>query len=381
MKKILVLNNEFPPLWWGQANANKYIFEQFKNYQEYEITLITSSTDKYRVEDFSKNIKIYYLNIWKKWNNYHFQSIKDLLFYSCRVIFFVYKNIKNQKYDLSMCFSWVPAWFLGFIFKITLNIPYIILLRWSDVPFYEKRWYYLDKFILSWLSPFIWGKSKYVTALSKDLKNMAKKIYNWKIDVIYNWIDIKEFFPDTNLRQSQTTINVLFVWRLVERKWIMYLLQAFNILSKRYENICLSVAWDWPLLNEIKTFVFINNLEERIKILWLIKHEDLAYLYQIHHIFVIPSLNEALWNVTQEALASGLPIITTDTWAAELIQDNINWFIIKKESVTDIEEKIEILIQNTKLREKMSNKSREFSLEMSWYEVGVKYKNIFDNII
>lgn len=381
MKKILVLNNEFPPLWWWQANANKYIFEQFQNYQEYDFTLITSSTDQDKVEDFSENIKIYYLNIWKWWKNYHFQSIKDLLLYSCKVIFFFYKKLREQKYDVTICFSGVPAWFLGFLLKIFFKIPYLVLLRGSDVPFYEKRWYYLDICIFSWLSPFIWKNSKYVTALSKDLKNMAKKVYNGKIDVIYNWIDTKEFFPDIELRYSQKTINILFVWRLVERKWVIYLLEAFAKLSKKYKNISLSIVWDGPLKMELEAFVSDNKLQEKVKILWLVKHDNLSKLYQRNHIFVIPSLNEALWNVTQEALASWLPIITTDTWAAELIQENINWFIIEKKSVVDIEKKLDILIQNSKLRDEMSQKSREFSLEMSWDKVAEKYKNILDNII
>lgn len=379
MKKILVLNNEFPPLWWGQANANKYLFEQFKNYENYEFTLVTSSIDTYRFEQFADNIKIYYLDIWKNNQNYHFQSIKDLLLYSWKIIFFFYKNLRKQKYDLTVCFSWIPSGFLWFVIKIIFKIPYIVLLRWSDVPFYEKRWYYLDTFIFSWLSPFIWKKSKYVTALSQDLKNMAKKVYNWKIDVIYNGIDTKEFFLNSELRDFQTSINILFVGRLVERKGVIYLLQAFLELSKKYENIFLSIAGDWPLKNDFEKFVLENNLQEKVKILWLVKHDDLSTLYQKHHIFAIPSLNEALGNVTQEAIASGLPIVTTHTWAAELLDGN--GFIIKKQHIWDIIEKLTLLLDNQNLREEMSKKSRDLSLEMSWEKVGKKYINIFDNLI
>jgi len=37
MKNILVLNYEFPPLWWGQANANYFLFKEFSKNKTWAI--------------------------------------------------------------------------------------------------------------------------------------------------------------------------------------------------------------------------------------------------------------------------------------------------------------------------------------------------------
>ena len=59
--RILLLNYEFPPLGGGAGNATYYLLKEFSKIPDLEITLITSSTYKYREEKFSDNIKIYYL--------------------------------------------------------------------------------------------------------------------------------------------------------------------------------------------------------------------------------------------------------------------------------------------------------------------------------
>lgn len=138
MKNILVLNYEFPPLWWWQANANKYLFNEFAKFSDYNFILITSSENKYREEFFSKNIKIYYIDIWKKWKNIHNQSVKDLLINAFKTYMLSKKLIKKQKFDSIMCWSY-PAIWVWYILNKFYKIPYISLLRWAETPFYKKN--------------------------------------------------------------------------------------------------------------------------------------------------------------------------------------------------------------------------------------------------
>ena len=49
--KILFLNYEFPPLGGGAGNATKYLFSEFTKQEDLEIDLITSSTDKFKIEN------------------------------------------------------------------------------------------------------------------------------------------------------------------------------------------------------------------------------------------------------------------------------------------------------------------------------------------
>jgi hypothetical protein len=81
--RILMLNSEYPPLGGGQGNANKYLYEEFKNYNNLEIDIITASVNEKKVE-ISTLGKIYYLDIGKKNTNLHWQSSKELIIYSIK---------------------------------------------------------------------------------------------------------------------------------------------------------------------------------------------------------------------------------------------------------------------------------------------------------
>ncbi len=373
MKKILFLNYEFPPLWWGAANANYYLFKELAKYKDIQISLITSSTWKYKEEDFSDNIKIYYLDIAKNNESAHFQTNKDLLKYSMKSYFFAKKILKNENYHKIFSFFGIPCWYIAEKLSKKFDIPYIVSLRGSDVPFYNPRFEKLDKYIFQKLSKKIWKNAEKTITLSKDLTNLAKKTSSQQeFTILYNWVDCNFYKPDNNIKNLENTTNILFVWRLIQRKWLDYLLEAFKNLSSKYDKLKLYIAWDGPKKEEYNEYIKVNNLSENVVFLWNLPKDKLLQIYQKAHIFVLPSLNEALWNVTQEALACWIPIITTKTWAAEFIKDWENWYVIDKKNSKQIEEKLDILIKNKNLTKKMRENSRKVALDHSWKNVAEK---------
>lgn len=339
MKNILVLNYEFPPLWWWQANANYYLFKEFAKHKEFIFTLITSSSDKYFEEVFSDNIKIIYLDIWKKWINSHNQTVKDLLVYTFKSLFKSNKLIKSNKYDLIMCWSY-PAIWIWYLFKKIFNIPYISLLRWAETPFYEKKWEKLDKYIFKFLAPIFWKNSYKVIANSKWLKDLALKVSpDQKIEIIENWINLKEFNLERNTPDK--IFNILYVWRLTQRKWINYLIEWFNSFSKNKDNVLLNIVWIWEDYNDLNKLVKSNKIENKVNFLGKIVHEELAKIYNQNDIFVLPSENEWMSNTLLEAMASSLPIIITDVWWTRELFDE-NWWIININDYNDISLKLDI---------------------------------------
>jgi glycosyltransferase involved in cell wall biosynthesis len=369
--KILFLNYEYPPLGGGAGNASSYILREFAKIPDLEIDFVTSSVDKFRTEKVGDNITIHFLDINKK-GNFHFQSMKDLLVYSWKAYWYSKKLMKKNKYDLCHAFFGIPCGYIA----MKLRIPYIVSLRGSDIPFYNNRFYFLDKFVFKKLSKKIWKKAKAVVALSHDSIELARKTSKKQsISVIYNGINIKEFYPDQEILQKEKTFNILFVGRLIERKGAIYLLKAFRKISSKYSEARLLIAGGGPLKDTFQNFAKENNLEGKIKFYGIVKHDEIADLYRKSHIFVLPSLNEALGNVTQEALASGLPIITTKTGAAELI--DTNGLIIEKGNSQDIKEKLTQVIENKDLREKMSQRSRQLAENMSWENTAKKYFDLY----
>ena len=363
MKKILVLNYEFPPLGGGAANATYYLLREFSSYPDLKIDLVTSSVDEFRVEKFSDNITIHYLDINKK-GNLHYQSIKDLLIYSWRSCRYCKELKKRKNFDLVHAFFGIPCGYIA----MKLKIPYIVSLRGSDVPFYNKRFYWLDLFVFKRLSKKIWENAKAVITNSQGLKDLALKSclkQEQKIEVIYNGVDIKEFTPN-ECKKKNDKLVLISTGRLITRKGYSFLIEAIADLS----TIELWLIGDGNLKEELENQA--KNQNAQVKFLGKKNHEEIAGLLKQADVFVLPSLNEGMSNSILEAMACGLPIITTDTGGSvELIKDN--GFIVEKKSPESIKEAVIKISNNAELINFMSKMSRNVAEKMSWTKVADSY--------
>lgn len=163
------------------------------------------------------------------------------------------------------------------------------------------------------------------------------------------------------------------------------LLRAYEILTKKYNNLELKFKGDIPekyvpLAKKLKGFKKINGYFSRDKLF------DEMYLSS--DIFVLPTHQDNYGVVFLEAMSAGLPLVgTTSFTVPELIEDGKNGFLIKTpyswenylderktlntkkldkdwerehpEIIKQLVEKLSILIENKKLREKMGNESRK----------------------
>jgi len=124
------------------------------------------------------------------------------------------------------------------------------------------------------------------------------------------------------------------------------------------------------------------KLEKNVEFLGRVPHDDTVPKYQEADLFVLPSLNEGMSNAMLEALATGLPIVTTNTGgASELVKVGENGFIVEFENSRDIAEKIRTIMDDKDLMESMSRKSLEMSKEMSWQSVSGRYVDEYEKII
>jgi glycosyltransferase involved in cell wall biosynthesis len=347
---------------------------EFSKIPNLEVDLITSSVDeKYHTEKMGDNIVIHKLPIGKNPKNLHFQSQKDLLVYFWKAYFFAKKLAKEKRYDLSHSFFTVPCGFISYLLKKRFKIPYIISLRGSDVPGYSERFSALYG-ILKPLVRKIWSRASFVISNSQGLKDLAIKTNpSQEIGLIFNGIDTNEFKPSNELKND---FKILCVSRITERKGIKYLIEAINYLP---ENIQLEIVGNGDRKEELENLVETLNIKKRVSFLGLVNHSDLPKIYQSASVFILPSLNEGMSNTMLEALASGLPIIATNTGGTkELVEDGKNGFIIKMKDAKDIAEKINLILNNKDLQSKMSTESRKIAEDLSWKKVAEEYYKLYN---
>jgi len=369
-----MLNYEYPPLGGGAANATYHLLSEFAKYSDIHIDLVTSSANnKHEIENFSENINIYKLKINK--SNIHYWNMSEIVKWTWDAYFSSKKLIKNNKYDLCHCWFGWPCGLLGYYFK--KKNPYLVALRGSDIPGYNPRLKLLDTVLFSHISKTVWKNAKSITTLSKDSSEMAKNTLACNFKVIHNGVNTNQFYPK-NVYSDE--IKLLFVGRLIERKGVEYILFALEELKKKYtdKKISLTIVGSGNLEDKLKHLTEELNLKKNVSFLGARKHEELPDIYREHDIFILPSINEALGNVTQEAIASGLALLTTETGASELLDEN--GFIFKKRDSKDIVEKISILIENPEILNSFKIKSAELAKSMSWKSCADSYLQLYKEI-
>jgi len=134
--RVLMLNYEYPPIGGGASNATYYLLKEFAIRRNIEVDLVTSSPNtKFKKEELGDNIVIHKLPIGKK--KLHYWTQREILAYSKRAYKYIKKLMQIKKYDVTHAFFGIPSGAIAYLFK--KEIPYVVSLRGSDVPGFNKR--------------------------------------------------------------------------------------------------------------------------------------------------------------------------------------------------------------------------------------------------
>jgi glycosyltransferase involved in cell wall biosynthesis len=380
--KILFFNYEFPPLGGGAGNASFYLLREYAKNPEIEVDFVTSSIDdKYHLLKMGENITIHSLPIGKNPDNIHYQTKGELIRYSWRAYWFSRKLAKKNKYDLTHSFFSVPCGFISMLLKWEYKLPYIVSLRGSDVPYYSERFTTLYKVITPTIR-LIWNQSHFVVANSLGLRELALKSKpNKDVGCIYNGIDIEQFYPRPELKDP-TELRLICGTRVTPRKGIRLLIQAVDILLKRYPNVRLSIVGEGDEKKSLQDLTQGLGINSAVTFLGFVPREKAAEIYGRANIYVSPSFNEGMANFMLECMALGMPILATDVGGTrELLTENENGFIIKTGEYNDIVDKIEKFLLDKSLVEKLGNQSRLRAEKMSWEKVSDEYIDLYEKTV
>ena len=140
-----------------------------------------------------------------------------------------------------------------------------------------------------------------------------------KIRVVYLGFDGSQFSPaagpaDETLKKYKITAPyLLYVGRLEKKKNIGRMVTAFTLIKEKYPDLKLVLAGaGGNQFDEIKQIIADNKLESEVIITGYVAHADLAAIYNHADIFLFPTLYEGFGLPILEAMASGVPVITSN---------------------------------------------------------------------
>jgi len=157
-----------------------------------------------------------------------------------------------------------------------------------------------------------------------------------------------------------TPYLILFVGQLIPRKGVLTLLDAFRDIASLRNDVSLMLVGKGPLREELRARGVAYGLQERFFIQDYASQTLLPKYYALADVFVLPSLYDAFGVVVSEAMACGLPIVTTYTVGAtsNIVQDGVNGFIVPPQQPKPLAEALLKIIGDDARRASMSAESR-----------------------
>lgn len=144
-----------------------------------------------------------------------------------------------------------------------------------------------------------------------------------RVTVIPYGVDLERFHPAAQSPSSDARLHLLFVGRINQRKGIKYLLEALRLLPPGLVRLTVCGR----VVDGLEMF---EPFADQVVIRPSVSEAELTAAYQQADLFVFPSIAEGFGQVLLEALACGLPILsTTHTAAPDLITEGVEGFMVE----------------------------------------------------
>lgn len=196
------------------------------------------------------------------------------------------------------------------------------------------------------------------------LKQSKRDVSN-KVHLIYHGVDSRIFIPPMNDAKRKRNF-ILSIGRLTEQKGYPDLIKACKILHDRNINITCNIVGEGEQRSLLEQLIKDYKLQDQVKLLGAIKQENIMEYYHNAWIFVLPCIDthegnrDGLPNVLMEAMATGLPVITTANSAqSELITHEKQGLLVAQSSPLEIAKAIEKLIIDHNLWGKIQFHARQ----------------------
>lgn len=342
------------------------ILKAIENIKEYSITVITrnESDNTTFLEGRIRDIKVIYLP-------FNYSSSEDVMIrdYEEGVSFTnsLSEHLCENSYDILHTHHWTSGIGLRNICSHWVHTPHLLAFaKYKYVDFICPNYIIEQEQILL-------KSCNKIIALSCAEKNDITKQYKIptdKITVIPNGVS-EVFFENQVEKINNGTFIISTVARITKQKRLDIIIQAVKNLVDEGFNIKLKIIggdyYDNTYFEFIQTQILKQNLTNNIEIIGFISQERINVIYQDSAVYVQSSYYESQGIAIIEAMATGLPIVTTYQDALnEYFVNGENGYFYNGDSVEELTSSLKKLLENSELRNKISNQNTTKSKIFKW---------------
>ena len=234
--------------------------------------------------------------------------------------------------------------------------------------------------------------SEFVADFGLDLvlavsENVAKAIkahldseFHEKVRTLYSGIDLSVFKPLPDLKKQW---DLAFMGRLETMKSVDLFPEMLFLLKSKFPNLKMMITGEGSLKDRIFKEFDERGVSSMVDYQGVVATEDVPVLINKSRIFIYPSRQEPFGLSIVEAMACGVPVITTNVFGpGEIIKHNYDGFAVPPDDVDSLAEAIEVLLIDNELRNRIRQNALKSVQER--YDIRQHAKHlisIYDEII
>lgn len=317
------------------------------------------------------------------WRGANYGSLGHLLFQSLRSFLFEHEDMKTLLHFVATRSRWLDRlafWYnlvpftgwrgdviyfpwnlsaVDYLPLFDLGMPAVISCRGSQIsiaPYNPKR----ADFLPGLRSTF--EKAALVHCVSQDILEKAQPLGldPVKARVVRPAVDPNYFYPLESASSRDGSFHVVTTGSLIWVKGLEYALTAIYLLKKVSVPVSFEIIGDGPERSRVLFTVGDLGLQDSVHLVGRLPPEQVRTHLQKADAFLLSSLSEGISNAVLEAMACGLPVVTTDCGGMrEAVTDGVEGFVTPVRNSQAIAEKLAILAQDPILRSAMGRAARK----------------------
>ena len=217
-------------------------------------------------------------------------------------------------------------------------------------------------------------KAEFLLTCTEFNKNHINKLtgnaFKDKVHLVYHGINIEKW-PQKEIRiNNHREVQILTIARLVEKKGLLFLLQAINRLIDEGIVVHCTIIGEGGLRATLKEYIDDKSLHNYVRILPFIPQYKTMESYKQADVFILPCIiadngdRDGLPNVIVEAMMTGVPVISTTVSAIpEVLKHKKTGMLVKEKDDVAIANTIKLLMNDHKLRINIIENARKEVIE------------------
>lgn len=366
-KKILIAAEIFPPDIGGPATYSYELAHELAR-RGFTIGVLCYGEDSGKDSAHAGKVSGFEVYKISRKQNIFFRYIKYI------IALYKYSKDFDIIYAQGPIASGAPAYIINNIFKKKYIVKVVGDYAWEKAVNSGKTQLTIDEFqntkttgviaILRFLQAHVCKNASKVITPSKYLKGIVKGwgVPEKKIEVIYNAFSL----PHTEQVQKKNKNLILSVGRLVPWKGFSLLIEIMPELLNFNKDFKLMILGFGPDLLKLQKKIGEMKLEKHVSIS-CVQHDKVIDLMSSGGIFVLNTGYEGLSHTLLDALASEIPVITTNVGGnPEIIRDSYNGLLVGYNNKTQIIKAIKKIFTTIDLQNKFSDNSKETLRQFSF---------------